>query len=169
MLAACSPAASQDFELGFESHGSPEGAWVLYRFTIHGDGRVEYFGQRGVKLLGHQEGRIEVAKAHELLSRAESLHLLDLKGSYSPQGWSDLSNFELSLRQGPRRNSVCFSWFHPPEEGWKPSTPEEEIGARLDAFRAELKNAVEVTRWIGTPDEVYANRYWLQRDQDSKR
>src|SRR6187549_1696801 len=103
-LTGCGRAASQDFELGFESKGCGEGIPVLYRFTIHGDGRVEYFGERGVKMLGSQQGRIDASMARELLLRAEGLQLLELKGSYSPKGWSDLSSFELSLRQGQRRN-----------------------------------------------------------------
>jgi hypothetical protein len=168
-LAGCSRAASQDFELSFESEGSAEGIWVLYRFTLHGDGRVEYFGKRGVKLLGKQEGRIDPSKARELLAGTERLHFLDLKGDYSPKGWSDLYCFELSLRDGERRNSVGLASFHPPEEDWKPRTPEEEIGAQLDAFSMELERAVNVQQWIGTPEEVFANHFWVQRDRDLQR
>jgi hypothetical protein len=156
-LAGCSRAASQDFELSFESEGSAEGIWVLYRFTLHGDGRVEYFGKRGVKLLGKQEGRIDPSKARELLAGTERLHFLDLKGDYSPKGWSDLYCFELSLRDGERRNSVGLR------------TPEEEIGAQLDAFSMELERAVNVQQWIGTPEEVFANHFWVQRDRDLQR
>ena len=107
--------------------------------------------------------------ARELLLRAEGLQLLELKGSYSPKGWSDLSSFELSLRQGQRRNSVAFAWFHPAEEGWTPSTPEEQIGAQLDAYGMELETAVDAQRWVGTPEEVSANHFWLERDRASQR
>jgi hypothetical protein len=167
-LTGCASKAPQDFEICLESKGCGEGILVLYRFTIHGDGRVVYFGMRGVKLLGRQDGRIDASKARELWLEGQKLHLLDLRGAYSPKGWSDLPCFELAVRGGERSNSTDFAWVDP-AEGWKPSSPEEETCAQLNAFGRELEAAVDLSHWIGTQEEIDANRFWLERDRAAGR
>ncbi len=159
------PPEESDFELRFESKGVGEGIPVLYSFTIHGDGRVEYVGELHVKELGRREGRIASGEARALLGRAESLHFLELENSYSPKGVSDLPCFELSLRRGERRKTIFLAWFHDAEPDWKPRSPREQTGAALDAFGLELERVVDVAQWVGTLDELSANHFWIERDE----
>jgi hypothetical protein len=59
------------------------GTCPAYSITIHGDGRVEYTGNRHVKETGSREGRIEPDKIRELLSQFGKTKFWDLAEDYS--------------------------------------------------------------------------------------
>lgn len=54
------------------------GSCPAYTLTIHGDGRIEYVGNKYVKVKGTQQGRVEEVRIKELISEFAKAKFLSL-------------------------------------------------------------------------------------------
>jgi hypothetical protein len=61
------------------------GTCPAYTVTIHGDGRVEYSGQRNVKEKAARDGQIEMRSIAELLSQFRRAKFLSISKDYSEE------------------------------------------------------------------------------------
>lgn len=55
----------------------------IYKITIHGDGTVEYDGERNVTVTGHQTSQLTQAQLAELVAAFQQAGYFDLKENYT--------------------------------------------------------------------------------------
>jgi hypothetical protein len=122
-----------------------DGACAIYRITIHGDGAVEYSGEKNVKVIGARATKLDPAATRALFESAEC-------GAFAPQpkptgrfghGRSGISQAEvtLDLGRGPRmlkagRSRECDASSEPH------ARPLCELSYAID-------DAVNVEEWVG--------------------
>ena len=59
------------------------GSCPAYTLTIHGDGRLQYFGKAHVKETGTREGRMDTDKIKSLLSEFSNANFMEIEEKYS--------------------------------------------------------------------------------------
>jgi hypothetical protein len=122
----------------------------IYTLSIHADGRVDYHGERFVKVRGDAHARLTAAQLAELDRAFAKADYFALANEYTGYDMTDMPTSITSYTHGGRTKSITH--YH----------GDQKAPQALYDLEDSIDRIVEVTRWIGTKEERKTNaRDWL--------
>ncbi len=138
---APAPTASDQIAL---TRGPCFGACPMYTVTVHGDGRVQFVGNRFVEKTGEHTKTIDVARVAELFAYADSIGFFDMPQQVTPANeaacgryHTDAPSADITMIWGSRDQTV--SHYHGCNKA----------PAGLHAFQDRIDAVLGTAEWIG--------------------
>lgn len=125
------------------------GTCPVYKLTVHGDGLIEYEGERYVKEVGKRIGRVGPDKILELLQEFARARYFSMRDSYEISSIFDVPWANTSFSIDGRTKSI-------PHYFGDHAAPEE-----LRHLEDRIDDIVNIKQWIG--DEKFREYIWRER------
>jgi len=82
------------------------GTCPIYKITIFGDGRVQYVGERFVRIAGTRSAKISKEKVHQLIDIFQKAGFSSLKDSYTTEHITDFPSAIISITVSGKTKTV---------------------------------------------------------------
>ena len=127
------------------------GECPMYTITIHGNGVVEYRGERWVGILGKQTATTDQDTIKALLARFERIHFFDLNDQHFAQGCSDGGRIVVSLSVDGKAKHISSD---------RSCVPRSGPQADLLRLTNEIDGVIGTSRWTTCHEACKFLSYW---------
>jgi len=127
------------------------GECAVYTVSIHGNGVVEYRGERWVGVLGKQTATTDQDTIKALLARFERIHFFDLNDQHFAQGCSDGGRIVVSLSVDGKTKHISSD---------RSCVPRSGPQADLIRLTNEIDRVIGTSRWTTCKEACIFRSAW---------